>query len=301
MCSPAFWQALEALKAEMAMIPDLEGLVESKQSAPADRVRFYLEVLESAAAAREAAAARLRVQIRETSERYPSVFSPSPDDAAAAASSKGGRGSSSGGTDAGSGPGSGATQSDDGPGDGGGGEDAGGGDRADGGEDGNANDNNVAAASGKTEEDESVEDTETVAVEADDGDAADTSAAAAVGEDEGGPADGGSSSSDDKRARGQDKGNRGNVFGMVGKFLLGVVHKPPGEEEEGDQDQDQACQQKETHGEGGAGSGSAAPVASTPTVDAPSTPNAIGKVEGDRDPVAEAGGASVEGVVVETT
>ncbi|CAM9973784.1 unnamed protein product [Ectocarpus sp. 8 AP-2014] len=273
-------EALEALKEEMAMIPDLEGLVESKQSAPADRVRFYLKVLESAAGAREAAAARLRAQIRETAERYPSVFSPSSDDAAAAASSKGGRGSSGGGTDAGSGLGSGTTQSDGGPGDGDGDEDAGGGggggDRADGGEDSNANDNNGAAASGKTEEDESVEDTETVAVEADDGHAADTSAAVAVGEDEGGPADGGSSSSDDKGARGQDKGNGGNVFGMVGKFLLGVVHKPPGEEEE-EGDQDQACRQKETHGEGAAGSGSAAPVAWTPTVDAPSTPNAISK------------------------
>ncbi|CAN0244797.1 unnamed protein product, partial [Ectocarpus sp. 4 AP-2014] len=267
-------EALEALKEEMAMIPDLEGLVESKQSAPADRVRFYLEVLESAAGAREAAAARLRAQIRETAERYPSVFSPSPDDAAAAASSKGGRGSSSGGADTGSGPGSGATQSDDGPEDGNGGEDAGGGDRADGGEDGNANDNNGAAASGKMEEDESVEDTETIAEAADGGDAADTSAAAAVGEDKGGPADGSSSGGDDKGARGQDKGNGGNVFGMVGKFLLGVVHKPPGEEEG---DQDQACQQKETHGEGAAGSGSAAPVASTPTVVAPSTPNAIDK------------------------
>ncbi|CAM9102872.1 unnamed protein product, partial [Ectocarpus sp. 6 AP-2014] len=273
-------EALEALKEEMAMIPDLEGLVESKQSAPADRVRFYLEVLESAAGAREAAAARLRAQIRETAERYPSVFSPSSDDAAAAASSKGGRGSSGGGTDAGSGLGSGATQSDGGPGDGDGDEDAGGGggggDRADGGEDSNANDNNGAAASGKTEEDESVEDTETVAVEVDDGHAADTSAAVAVGEDEEDPAVGGSSSSDSKGARGQDEGNGGNVFGMVGKFLLGVVHKPPGEDEEEESDQDQACQQKETHGEGAAGSGFAAPVASTSTVDAPSTPNAIG-------------------------
>ncbi|CAM9252620.1 unnamed protein product [Ectocarpus sp. 12 AP-2014] len=270
-------EALEALKEEMAMIPDLEGLVESKQSAPADCVRFYLEVLESAAGAREAAAARLRAQIRETAERYPSVFSPSPDDAAAAASSKGGRGSSSGSTDAGSGPGGGAPQSDDGPGDGDGGGGASRGDRANGGEDGNANDNNGAAASGETEEDESVADTETVAVEADDGDAADTSAAAAVGEDEGGPTDGGSSRSDDKGARGQAKGNGGNVFGMVGKFLLGVVHKPPGGGEEEEGDQGQACQQKETHGEGAAGSGSAAPVASTPTMDAPSIPNAIGK------------------------
>lgn len=60
------------------MIPGLEGLIESDQAVPADRLRDYLEVLESAAEAREAAAARLRAQIRETSTRHPSVFSPGP-------------------------------------------------------------------------------------------------------------------------------------------------------------------------------------------------------------------------------
>lgn len=280
------------------MIPDLEGLVESKQSAPVDRVRFYLEVLESAAAAREAAAARLRAQVRETAERFPSVFSPSPGDAAAAASWKG---SSSDGTGAGSGPGSGAPESDGGPGDGDGGEDAGGeggeggGDGADDGEDGSAIVNGGAAV-GKAEEDEGLRDAETVTVEADDNA---TDASAAVGEDEGGPAD--DSSSYDKGARGQDKGNGGNVFGMVGKFLLGVVHAPHGEES------DQACEHKETHGEGAADSSSAAPVASTPpavdTTSPPNTPNAVGKgapAEGDGDAVAEAAGVSVESVVVET-
>eukprot|EP00903_Cladosiphon_okamuranus_P015412 g14235.t1 len=68
-------EELEALTDEMALLPGLESLVESKQPVLADRVRYYVEVLESAAEAREAAAARLRAQIRQTTERYPAVFS----------------------------------------------------------------------------------------------------------------------------------------------------------------------------------------------------------------------------------
>ncbi|CAN0145730.1 unnamed protein product, partial [Laminaria digitata] len=69
-------EAVETLKDEMAVIPGLEGLVESQQAIPAERLRRYLEVLESAAEAREAGAARLRAQIRDTARRHPGLFSP---------------------------------------------------------------------------------------------------------------------------------------------------------------------------------------------------------------------------------
>ena len=60
----------------MAVIPGLEGLVESQEAIPVERLRHYLDVLESAAEAREAGAARLRAQIRDTAKRHPGLFSP---------------------------------------------------------------------------------------------------------------------------------------------------------------------------------------------------------------------------------
>lgn len=64
----------------MGVLPGLEGLVESDDAVLPDRLRYYLEVLESAAEAREAAATRLRAQIREAALRHPSVFSVAGED-----------------------------------------------------------------------------------------------------------------------------------------------------------------------------------------------------------------------------
>lgn len=65
----------------MGVIPGLEKLLDSDEPVPADRLRFYREVLESAAEAREAAAARLRSQIRGATTKYASIFSDTIRDA----------------------------------------------------------------------------------------------------------------------------------------------------------------------------------------------------------------------------
>lgn len=68
------FQALETLKDELGVITGLEKLVESREAVPTKRLCFYREVLESAAEAKEASAARLMAQIRATAKSYPSSF-----------------------------------------------------------------------------------------------------------------------------------------------------------------------------------------------------------------------------------
>lgn len=78
---------METLKDEMVMIPGLEKvLLGSEEAIPLERLRSYLDMLESAAEVRAASAARLRAQIRETARKHPSIFLPplaSPTAAAA--------------------------------------------------------------------------------------------------------------------------------------------------------------------------------------------------------------------------
>lgn len=69
---------MNSLKDEVGVIPELESAVESGQAMPAERLRFYLEMLENAAVAREAAASRLRAEIRDAALRYPGIFETSP-------------------------------------------------------------------------------------------------------------------------------------------------------------------------------------------------------------------------------
>lgn len=71
-------QAINSLKDEVGIIPELETAVESGQVVPPERLRFYLDMLENAAVAREAAASRLRAEIRDASLRYPGIFETSP-------------------------------------------------------------------------------------------------------------------------------------------------------------------------------------------------------------------------------
>lgn len=69
---------MNSLKDEVGVIPELESAVESGQAVPPERLRFYLEMLENAAVAREAAASRLRAEIRDAALRYPGIFETSP-------------------------------------------------------------------------------------------------------------------------------------------------------------------------------------------------------------------------------
>ena len=72
---------MEALKDEVGTIRGLEGAVESGEVISSDRLRYFLEILESAAEAREAAASRLRAQIRQAARRHPGIFdTPIPSD-----------------------------------------------------------------------------------------------------------------------------------------------------------------------------------------------------------------------------
>lgn len=345
----------------MALLTGLESLVESKQLVPADRVRFYVEVLESAAEAREAAAARLRAQIRQTTERYASVFSavssspPSPSAAAAALGgtldSLEGDGGGKGGVDDDNDDGeeereegneAGERAEGDEKGGDGGGEDSGGGGGGEGGGGGGGNNNTGAvAASGENcgtgnAESTAIADDNTATTK--DGEAVASNESQGEGqtqqrdgeeeeEEEGledvesrAPLDvvdldlANNSSKQERSSTGGDKGNGngGNVFGMAGRFLRGVLHIPPGE--------DAAA--------AAAGEGEAVDAASLPTaangveiISSPTTPNAIaadsksdegekgdgaGGLEAGRGDEEGAGveettmGVSVEGVVVET-
>ena len=65
---------MEALKDEVGILRILEGAVESGEVMSSDRLRYFSEILESAAEAREAAASRLRAQIRQATRRHPGIF-----------------------------------------------------------------------------------------------------------------------------------------------------------------------------------------------------------------------------------
>ncbi|CAM9568539.1 unnamed protein product, partial [Pylaiella littoralis] len=254
-------EALEALKDEMAMIPGLEALLESQQPVPADRVRSYLGVLESAAEAREAAAARLRAQLLETAERYPFALPlcpPSPEDTAAVFPLKQvrrGSSSSSGGKR--DGDGDSAISADDVRGGGGGGHDGDGGDGddEDGGSDGGGGGGGKGDASGGREGEDNNGDAKDGSDEAgaadgegegeDEGDGVreDAETATSVDDEAGGGEGGGEGddAGDDNGAAagGGRKKKNSNVFGMAGKFLLDVLHIPPGRRDGGGDDADQ--------------------------------------------------------------
>ncbi|CAM9849124.1 unnamed protein product [Scytosiphon promiscuus] len=313
-------EALEALKEEMSMIPGLEGLVESQQAVGADRVRFYLEVLENAAEAREAAAARLRSQIQETAKKYPSVFvfSPSVGDVA------GGDDEREGSTD-------GDKKQD--AGDGVGGDDV---------EAVEAQEEATASGEGEGEGEEGGPGLDGTAVEGEEKEQ-DQARVRDAGDGEGSTADPGndpgeeqasSNPGDSKKVAKKGAEGQGNVFGIAGKFLRDVLHIPPGGggggEGRGGRDGGDASavsqssnlegDEKKRNGGGGGGADPPTPVEAA-VVDAtsPKTPIAIaadskvvsvgaapGKSEGDEiDEPAVAEGemeaVSVESVMVDTT
>ncbi|CAN0160773.1 unnamed protein product [Ascophyllum nodosum] len=67
-------EAMEALRDEVGTLRVLKGAVESGEVMSSDRLRYFSEILESAAEAREAAASRLRAQIRQATRRHPGIF-----------------------------------------------------------------------------------------------------------------------------------------------------------------------------------------------------------------------------------
>lgn len=296
------------------MIPGLEGVVESQQAVDADRVRFYLEALENAAEAREAAAARLRLQIQETAKKFPSVFSPTFGDV-----SGGDNNDQDGSTD-------GEKKQDvndvndvnDGF-DGNTKETADAeGDAEDGGEkvettiktegdEGRSRDNGSVAEEEKNQaRDENA-----------DGGEGSAAAAAVAGDDAGETAQAGKSPADDNTKTAKKGDGQGNVFGIAGKFLRDVLHIPPGGGGSG-ADASAVAQQssnaEEKHDTGGGDVNSPAPVEAT-VVDAtsPTTPVAIAadsvcvgaapeKSDEDDSGVGEGGmeGVSIEAVMVDT-
>lgn len=249
-------KAMEGLKDEMAMIPGLEALVESKQPVPADRVRFYLEVLESAAEAREAAAARLRAQIRQTAERYPFVFSsssaaPSPSGSGDGSLEGGKGGSAVEGGDGGKGKGDG-DDDDGGRGDGDGdavGEKEPGGDeegeeteeeQGGNGEGGNQNDEDGEGRdeAGKGGQEDGNDGSGGVVEPLPGTPGGDPANEQARGGEIAPAAEVGGEGHDDEKKRGRGGrrgthgggGGGGNVFGIAGKFLRDVLHIPPGDD-----------------------------------------------------------------------
>lgn len=265
------------------MIPGLEGAVVSNQAVDADRVRLYLEALENAAEAREAAAARLRSQIQETANKYPSVFLPSFVDHVLG-----------GGDDDGD-ESPGADKKQDG------GEVVDGDDKEVAGvEESEAVDNADGApaeaiARGVGEEEDSGDSGPAVGRRDDEvcegrdedvghvGDGGD-SAAVDAGVDAGEKEEAGNMPAEDEKDTNTGAEGKGNVLGMAGKFLRDVLHIPPGGKGAGgdasavaqSSNAEEEQQQQEGDISGGGDVASPTPLEAT-VVDATSltTPNAI--------------------------
>lgn len=73
---------MEALQDELGVIASVESLLNNSKPVAAERVRDYRDLLEGAAEAREASAARLRAQIDSITRGHPSPFAPGPFDGA---------------------------------------------------------------------------------------------------------------------------------------------------------------------------------------------------------------------------